>query len=272
MTGLLPGGLSEPDGLHREFAFAPVTGELELILGMFDGRRLGVVDRVTSVLCAALEHIGGRPVTSERVLDLCVDDRRFLMQQLAGELGIATVWVTSACPACAAIFDCPVHPTRLPVKPAGPDYPFASVITSIGPLRLRVPTGVDQQALSSLGSRSLTRDLIARCVVDGPGEAVSGTALAGALTDADVERIGAALEESSPEVARRATGNCPTCGETIDIEVDPYLCLYLGAERLLDEVEALAATYHWSEQDILALPRERRRRYLRSSRRMAFAG
>jgi hypothetical protein len=272
MTGLLPGGLWEPDGLQREFAFAPFSGEVELIVGMADGRRLGVVERVTGALVAALEHIGGRPITGDRVLDLCVDDRRYLMQQLAAEIGITTVWVTVTCPDCAGPFDCAVHPARLPVKAAGPSYPFASVTTTVGELRLRVPTGRDQQALGSPGSQSPTRALIGRCIVEAPSQRRSGAELAAAMSDDDLERIAAALEEASPEVARLATGECPACGGRIEVEVDPYLCLYLGADRLLDEVEALAAAYHWSEQDILSLPRERRRRYLRSTRRMAYAG
>jgi hypothetical protein len=34
------------------------------------------------------------------------------------------------------------------------------------------------------------------------------------------------------------------------------------ADRLLDEVHAIAWHYHWSESEILDLPRARRRRYL----------
>lgn len=36
----------------------------------------------------------------------------------------------------------------------------------------------------------------------------------------------------------------------------------MSADLLLTEVHALALHYHWSERDILALPRARRRRYL----------
>jgi hypothetical protein len=35
-----------------------------------------------------------------------------------------------------------------------------------------------------------------------------------------------------------------------------------GAERLYEEVHHLAYHYHWREQDILELPRLKRRRYL----------
>ncbi len=35
-----------------------------------------------------------------------------------------------------------------------------------------------------------------------------------------------------------------------------------GARQVVEEVHALAFHYHWAEQEILALPRSRRRRYL----------
>jgi hypothetical protein len=272
MTPLLPGGLWERDAPQREFAFAPITGELELVLGMADGQRLRLVQRVTAVLCAALRHIGGAPATHDRVRALCVDDRRFLMQALAGEVGISTVWITGTCGACAGAFDLPAPPSRLPVKPAGPGYPFASTVTSLGPVRLRVPTGADQEDVGDLMGDAATRALIAGCLVAQPPGHDSPAAAAAAFTDEDVETISHTLEEVSPEVARCATGECPWCGAPIEVPLDPYLCLYVGPDRLLDEVETLAATYHWSEPDILSLPRERRRRYLRSCQRIAYAG
>ena len=44
------------------------------------GSAAGRVEGVTGALSAALEHVGGEPATRDRVLDLCVDDRRWLEQ------------------------------------------------------------------------------------------------------------------------------------------------------------------------------------------------
>jgi len=56
---------------------------------------------------------------------------------------------------------------------------------------------------------------------------------------------------------------CPACGAPHVIDTDPYRALSLqSAGRLLQEIHILAATYHWGEAEILALPLERRRIYL----------
>jgi len=67
----------------------------------------------------------------------------------------------------------------------------------------------------------------------------------------------------APEVAQAALAACPACGASNEIAVDPYLVLAASPEELFVEVHLLASAYHWSEAEILALPRARRQLYLR---------
>ena len=60
--------------------------------------------------------------------------------------------------------------------------------------------------------------------------------------------------------------SCPACGHEWTARLDPLTqlrdALRGQAEQLLHEVDALARAYGWSEPEILALSRWRRRRYL----------
>lgn len=59
---------------------------------------------------------------------------------------------------------------------------------------------------------------------------------------------------------------CPSCSNVWSASVDLVTLLSsqleLEARTLLSEIHALASAYGWSERDILALPRERRREYV----------
>jgi hypothetical protein len=215
------------------------------------------VGGLTAALSAALEHVGGLPPTPDRLLDLCVDDRRWLMQQLMMWLGIRTIWTTSVCDGCGTPFDVGLDPRRLAVKPAGEGFPFAEAVTSRAVVTARVPSGRDQRAVGALPDGEAERALVRRCIESG----------ADAVADDELELVAAALEEVSPEVTRSVESACPACGREQALAVESHAGLEAGADRLLEDVHGLASTYHWSERDILELPRHRRRRYLAMTRR-----
>ena len=254
---LLPGGLLRERTLRRTFRFRPVSGELELAISE-SAEAAGSLPRCVSlVLGAALEQVGGEPGSPELAEALCVADRQFLMQQLAILLGMERSWRTAMCQGCGQRFDFPLELPQLPVKPAREGFPFAEVDTGLGRLRVRVPSGADQEAVARLQPEARAmRTLLERCVEPLPAD----TSLE-ALSPEDVARIEEALEEVSPAVVTRLQAACPDCGTAQEVVVDPYLCLETGSS-LLEEVHILASAYHWSERDILALPRPRRRRYL----------
>lgn len=81
------------------------------------------------------------------------------------------------------------------------------------------------------------------------------------------ERAMAAL---APALSGPIGGQCPQCGAVIAATFDARVyCLREFRERarfIYDDIDALAERYHWSEQDILALPSERRRLYAERAR------
>lgn len=255
----LPGGLWVKGKHHRAFAFRTLTGSLELAVAESGEKFQALPARVTAVLSGMLEHVGNQRPTWKRVHGLCVGDRQFLVQQLAVCLGLEERWMSAHCRECGEGFDFFLQLSRLPVRPGGKGYPFAEALTSIGRLRLRVPTGEDQEAVCHITDEARALRTLVRRLVAEP--APNPKALE-SLTTEDLEAMDAALEGVAPQVATRAQTECPACGCSNEVRLDPYDCLARGGENLYSEIHLLASFYKWSEADILALPRTRRYRYL----------
>lgn len=250
----LPGGVWRDGALHRDFAFRPLNGEVELAIAE-SGAVQSPPAGVTAVLAAALARVGGERATPEAVRNLAVGDRQFLVRQLAVRLERDGVWLTSGCASCAASFDVYVQQSALPVKAAAGGYPFATVATASGSRRFRVPNGADQEAITGLDGEEAVAELLRRCSADGSGpEELSGD---------EVAAIDAALEDVAPEVGLGLLAVCPDCSAEQEIAVDPYLCLTQVGSELFAEIHTLASFYHWSEAESLALPVHRRRLYLK---------
>jgi hypothetical protein len=257
--GELPGGLPGPHGLRRGWAFRRADGALEIALADAAAEARNTPDAVSRALVAALEELGGEPPIRATVDELCVADRQFLMRELDAHLGNAESWFDAVCARCASAFDFRLDPTRLPVKPAGSEFPLARLRLGRRQLSLRVPAGGDQlRVLAAPAARRREALLRGLEVIEG-GDA---SALPERLTAAHFARCEAALESQAPEISCTVSAPCPECGHLNLVGIDPYGALAHGAGTLLAEVHRLAWHYHWSEAEILRLPRDRRARYL----------
>jgi hypothetical protein len=120
-----------------------------------------------------------------------------------------------------------------------------------GALRFRLPTVADLLA-AALAERP-DRALATACL--DPGDAP-------APLRRRAERAMAAL---APSVVDEVQGTCPACRGVLTVVFDPlrYVLTELRDEAgsVIADVDLLASRYHWSEQQILALPRSRRRAY-----------
>jgi hypothetical protein len=251
----LPGGLLHAGALKRELRLREPDGELELLIAEAPRRARSFHDAVSRVLSAAVEDLDGSALSHAHAHELCVGDRQFLMQRVSVLLGNARQWLEASCPECEKPFEVEVDLETLPVGEAGAGFPFVEVETRIGKLRLRVPSGADQSALEPLGRGEVAeRELLRRCVVGGE--------LPARLALDDIARIDAALEAVSPWIVTELAAQCPECKTECTVPLDPYASLRGSARQILDDVHALASHYHWSEAEILALPRARRRLYL----------
>jgi len=75
-----------------------------------------------------------------------------------------------------------------------------------------------------------------------------------------------AMELLAPPLSGEIQGRCPECGASVRFwfDVQSYVQreLRYDAEFLFEDVHQLAARYHWSEEKILSLPRQRRLKYV----------
>jgi hypothetical protein len=260
----LPGGLWQDGRVQREFGFRPMSGAVELALAEATLEAASMPECVTRALTAALQHLHDREATPALIDALSVGDRQFLVQQLAGLLEMDTVWMTAACARCGEQFDFAVRFSELPVKEAGEGYPFVQVSTSRGNARWRVPTGADQKAVAAVSAElDAVRLLVARCLVEISGPDAGPTAeWVADLSSEDVREVEAAIEAVAPEVTTAVQAVCIACGQVNQVAVDPYLCLQRSQVGISVDIHTIASTYHWSEAEILALPKRRRQRYL----------
>jgi hypothetical protein len=88
------------------------------------------------------------------------------------------------------------------------------------------------------------------------------------------------MEAAAPQVDLTLAAHCPECEREFAVPFD-LPGFFLGEcktsrELLYREVHYLAYHYHWSEQEIMALPREKRRTYItllaEELRRVSYAG
>jgi hypothetical protein len=255
----LPGGLYRQDGIvEREWDLRPLNGHLELALwDAWHGSR-SKVDCITRTIASTIK-LPGDCDEDTAAAGLSVADRQFLLAQLACHLGASRFWISADCPSCRERFDVPVDLTRLPIKPAGEGYPFAEAEISSGAVKVRAPTGTDQAAIQNIADeRQAMVSLVRRCIVPQAGrEPVEQT-----FTDDDLNAIDEAFQHVASEIASAVTSRCPNCGTENSTPFDLSALLLSSLRNPLEEVHDIAAVYHWSEGEILALPRERRHQYL----------
>jgi hypothetical protein len=141
------------------------------------------------------------------------------------------------------------HRPRRPrgVAPADEDGWYA---LSGGGVRFRIPT---------------TADVLEAIDADAPALTLSERCVQGTATGSLIRRIDRALAALAPRLDGLVGGTCPSCGQAVSLRFDPvaYTLRELRDSffTIHSETHLLASAYGWSESAILALPRDRRRRY-----------
>jgi hypothetical protein len=133
-------------------------------------------------------------------------------------------------------------------------------------LALRRPTGSDQLVWlkGNFTDRGAALRAMVRTLLLSRAEDVD--VRGGTLRDEWLASIEQAMEEHDPLVNFKLRVKCPSCESdhlvTIDLEELSLRGLRQAQLRLLASVHRLAAHYHWSEQQIFAVPYWRRAHYL----------
>lgn len=255
----LPGGLLRDGRLRRDYLFKTVTGEIERALAESGLNTRTLPEQVTRVLSCTLSEVAGFAVDEALCRSLSAGDRQFLVLQLEALIDASPRWITAVCAGCGEQLQFQIVPGSLPMKPAGEGYPEREISLSIGEVSLRVPNGSDEEFVSTLnsGSRFPLSELLFRLLrsQEQPVEVDR-------LNDADLEALDQVLDDMSPQAGVAASIECPHCNLQQEAAIDPYAWIVRETASLDLDIHNLAFHYHWSEKDILQLPRARRERYL----------
>lgn len=281
-TCLLPGGLIGDDGVvHREAVIVPLSGREEELLA--DRRGDAPAARVTAVLARCVRRIGTVAVTPDVARRLLVADRQFLLLKLREVTFGDRVVGTLACPwpHCGARMDLDFSTHDVPVSEAAEMVATYSVAldAAAGPegedgrrhrtITFRLPNGADQEVLGPLladdPGRALT-ELFERCLLGTDDESENVPDLVARLSPQARRAVERAMEERAPRVELEMDLTCPECGRasTVPFDVQDFFFgeLHTSRDLLYRQVHYLAYHYHWSEREILDMPRDKRLAYI----------
>ena len=279
----LPGGYVDEKGrVHQEGEVAPLSGrEEELLAG---NHRRESATLVTAVLSCCLRRLGEiSPISEEVVRNLLIGDRQYLLLKLREVTFGSQIQATISCPwpDCSKRVDIDFLTEDIPIKESkekGPTYemelsPEAAFVDcdhkEYTKIIFRLPNGADQEAISPLLSENEARALsmlLDRCVQSVGPLKNHGSALTGRLSPLARKEIESRMEKVAPCVELDLRADCPECGRAFTIPFDLHRYFFgemrTSIDLLYREVHYLAYHYHWSEQEIMQMPREKRRKYI----------
>ncbi len=260
-------GLHVDGEAHRDAVLRPLCGADELALeeaGTLPARR------VTTLLGSIVQSIGAiAPIGEAEVRRLTIGDRERLLLALRAATFGPEVETLVTCGACGATTEVPLD-LRDALTPANEAEARAEGSFSVDGLtvRFRLPTGADQERAAEralIDPEAAAAILLGACLSPAVNRAKTEPAPDNADWSALIAALEAAVRAADPDAESVIALSCAGCGAPLRAVLDAHALLRgaLGTGRsVLEDVHRLAATYHWTEADILALPTRRRQRYL----------
>lgn len=274
----LPGGYWDPNGqLHRAFELAALNGRDEEHLAAAVGKQPSTL--VTEVLSRRVRRIGDiNPVSPEVARQLLVADRNYLLLRLRQATFGDRVRANLFCPwpDCCEHVSVDFSIADLPVERAQHHAPLHTMTLTAcendGPpidVTFRLPNGADQEEVSALlasNEAAALTVLLSRCITRiGPHESPDEARIA-ALPAMARSEIELRMEELAPKVSQSMDITCAECGRpfTAPIDIQRFFFgeLRTDDDMLYREVHYLAYHYHWGEDEIMQLTRDKRQKYI----------
>jgi hypothetical protein len=225
------------------------------------------------------------PVPAGVVRQLLVADRDYLLLRLRQATFGDRIRADLFCPwaGCGERISVDFSIDELPVRESvrkGPVYEMTLSPRALagsagagdlggGEVAFRLPTGADQEELSGLlasdEARALTL-LLARCVERLGAMITPGADVVAGLSGLARAEIEAEMLRAAPMLEREIETACAECRRTFATPVDLHRFFFgelrTNNELLYQEVHYLAYHYHWSEAEIMTMPRTKRALYL----------
>lgn len=119
-------------------------------------------------------------------------------------------------------------------------------------ISFRLPTGEDEILATGSSIKQAEQLLLERCLLDGN-------------IAADSEKVQSKMAALAPVLNLKMEAHCPECEHSQEVQFDmqSFFLAKIKQERplLIREIHSIASQYHWSQQEILELPRKIRKQY-----------
>ena len=263
------GLIDETGARHRRAVLRPLSGWQEASLGASDH----ALDAraVHHLLAECIERLGGyQEVDTQHTAGLSRGDRERLALELRAMMFGDRLLISPRCPnpACAELADIDLSIRDILSEASDAEPEWLEADTPEGVAQFRPPTGIDDEVCEAYsGTRQDRIALLWSRLVYRVGDLTPVPPEVWlTLQPATRQVIALALAESQKGPDLCFVSRCPSCGAGMELDLDPFALLArefrLGADRLLVEAHCLAFHYGWGEDQIFALPRTRRWRYL----------
>ena len=272
----LPGGYFDPNGrLHREVALRALGGYEEELLS---SQHLSPAKQVTQLLQRCITRIGDITVINEDVTkQLFVADREYLLLMLRKITFGNKVQAKLACPwpDCLKNIDIDFNIDEVPITTSGDtQQQYSCAIYDETQDRtheytFRLPSGRDQEMISEeIGDSEacIVNHLLSSCLLRIDGESCIDAETVRGLSASIRNRLEQEIEKNAPNIDLCMELSCPECSRSFvaPFELQDFFFgeIKTNIELLYREIHYLAFHYHWSEAELLSMPRSKRRRYI----------
>lgn len=269
-THTLPGGYLDSSGsIHKEIVLIPLSGRDEELLTKYNYPSAELVTEL--ITCCVLRLGEIQPVTHEMAASLLVADREFILLMLRRATFGDKVESTLPCPwpDCGKNIDIDFNISSIPITRLDTVLPVYEAEILSHQVLYRLPNGTDQEFIANsvkTNEANVTSLLLQRCILQ-----IDNT-LSPTLEDiqclhADIRlEVEKSLEARAPNLDLTMELDCPECSRTFiaPFELQDFFFseVKTNIDLLYREIHYLAFHYHWSESEIMQMPRERRRRYI----------
>lgn len=242
------GVIDQEGGVHRDVVLRKMTGREEAILADRKYQRNGG-KLVTELLHSCIVSLGSLPANGKGpVLGMTSADRNFLLLKLRSITFGADLEATYACPSCGHAAKVTEDLDDLPVRNADASEDGIEIAVELEDgyvdrdgqvhttLRMRLPTGADEEAVASQMRENASTGknaLLGRCILtlgDLPRNRIEamGSKILADLTMTDRRRIDRTMTDATPGVDLTRHLECAECGNEYSASLDLSNFLSLG--------------------------------------------
>ena len=273
----LPGGFVDISGqVHKRVKLRGLTGKEEEML--LSDPLASNAEKISALISQCVQSIGSIDRVTEDIARECLAaDRQYLAMKLRQITFGDTIDFSVSCPwqDCGERVDISFSLSQVDIEDANlnrllHEWKMAEDETS-RLIRFRLPNGSDQEALNSLAfqdeEQALTT-LLWRCIQSIDGLDQFTLEDIASLPDSGKNELQKYMHSLAPDMEINIRAKCAECDREFDLpfDIQDFFLreLNINHEVLMREVHYLAFYYHWSEQEILNMTRQKRRQYIQT--------